>query len=153
MHPGNPVEASAMPSTPGEILKLLRKIIAQAGSANQVTVYLEQVGGFIPGRPQPASRAFNFGMGYGFIQGFLMAMDIRTELVTPQRWQASLHMGNSHGLAKAEWKRKLKVKAEQLYPGLSITLATCDAVLILDYAMRQLVVNPSFHPQEDIRLI
>lgn len=37
----------------------------------------------------------------------------------------------------AEWKQRLKRKAEELYPELKITLATSDALLILEYCRRR----------------
>lgn len=39
--------------------------------------------------------------------------------------------------AKTEWKNKLKSEAQRRFPGTPITLKTCDACLILDYAMQQ----------------
>ena len=36
---------------------------------------------------------------------------------------------------KAEWKNKLKARAQMLFPGLAVTLATSDALLILHWAM------------------
>jgi len=42
---------------------------------------------------------------------------------------------NAH--LKTEWKGKLKAEAQRRFPGLDITLATCDALLILEYGRMQ----------------
>lgn len=121
----------AMPDTDGDILDLLRSIKA-SGVERCV---LEQVGGFT-GVGMPGSAMFNFGDGCGFIRGCLMALRFRVELVTPQKWQKRLSLGTvklSGG--KGPWKRRLKEKAQQLYPTQTVTLKTADALLILDYAI------------------
>jgi hypothetical protein len=137
-----------MPDTEGGVIHKLRQIVVDGGGPSSVVACVEQVGGYT-GQAQPGSAMFTFGRGYGFLLGVLACLGIRNELVTPQRWQKPLGIGTSTGLSRPEWKRKLKVKAEQLFPSQAVTLKTCDALLILDYAMRQLVVNPSFHPQTD----
>ena len=126
---------------------LLRDLFA-AGAV----CYLEEVSGFA-GQGQPGSSMFKFGSGYGFLRGCAMALGYRLELVRPQKWQKSLGIGNASTLlpddfkardpaqqralravAKREWKRKLLAHAERLYPCQRVTLATADALLILDYA-------------------
>jgi hypothetical protein len=44
-----------------------------------------------------------------------------------------LGLGVSDG-NKTIWKNKLKTRAQQLYPGIKVTLANADALLILRYA-------------------
>jgi len=64
-------------------------------------------------------------------------MCVRVELVRPQKWQKALGLGSASGCAsKTEWKNKLKAAAQRLYPHLKPTLATADALLILDFARR-----------------
>lgn len=140
-----------MPDTEGDILSCLSELAALSG--DEPTCYLEEVGGFT-GAPTPGSAMFNFGEGYGFIRGVLMALRYRVEMVRPQKWQAAMGIGNASSLrpegfkdmsperqkaakaaAKTEWKRKLKSHAERLYPNQKVTLKTCDALLILDYGM------------------
>lgn len=36
--------------------------------------------------------------------------------------------------AKQEWKNKLKAESQRRFPGITVTLKTCDALLLLDYA-------------------
>ena len=54
----------------------------------------------------------------------------------PKVWQASLGLGGKASCANYNaWKRKLKAKAQELYPHLDVTLKNADALLILHYAM------------------
>jgi crossover junction endodeoxyribonuclease RuvC len=130
---GQPAQAVPMPSTEGDLVELIRSLTANAESAVAV---VEEVGGYI-GVAQPGSSAFKFGRNFGFILGVLQALNVRLELVRPQRWQKSFALGTASGCAtKSEWKNKLKSCAQRLYPNLKPTLATADALLILDYACR-----------------
>jgi len=121
------------PETEGDILALLREI----KGSGEMTVWLEEVGGYISNRPQSGSMMFNFGHGCGFLRGAVMALGCRLELVRPQKWQAPLGLGGKKSCASdAEWKRKLKAKSQQLFPDQPVTLATADALLILDYGLK-----------------
>ena len=131
-----PVSATPMPATEGDIVDFLRAIAAEADA---VVAIVEEVGGYI-GKAQPGSRAFTFGRHFGFILGVLQTLGVRVELVRPQKWQKALSLGSASGCAsKTEWKNKLKASAQRLYPRLKPTLATADALLILDYARRTAV--------------
>lgn len=44
---------------------------------------------------------------------------------------------SANGRLKREWKGKLLAEAQRRFPGLKITLATADCLLILDYARMQ----------------
>ncbi len=130
---GQPAQAVAMPATEGDLVDLLCSLTAGARS---VVAVVEEVSGYV-GVAQPASSAFKFGRNFGFILGVLQTLKVRIELVRPQRWQKSLSLGSASGCAsKTEWKNKLKGAAQRLYPDLKPTLATADALLILDYARR-----------------
>ncbi len=115
-----------MPDTPTDILNFL-----SVYNTNSVC-YLEKVGG-LPG--MGGSAMFNFGKGYGHIEMALLANKIKTVTVTPQQWQKTLQLGTKGNKSTTEWKNKLKAKAQQLYPEVEkITLATSDALLILEHA-------------------
>jgi hypothetical protein len=151
---GGMVSVWPMPDTEGGALNLLRGIAAETGG-EPLRAVVEEVGGYM-GDAQPASRAFTFGRNFGVLLGVLMALDARVELVRPQKWQQALGLGYSgrtrvpagandeerkkirafNARAKTEWKRRLKQKAEQLFPGVNVTLKTCDALLILEYSKR-----------------
>jgi len=130
----NPV-CVAMPETEGDILQLLRDISFQ--SPNTIC-YMEEVGGYVGGAGNPGSAMFKFGRSYGFLLGCLMSLNIRINLVKPQKWQKELGLGTTKDAGgKAEWKRKLKAEAQRRFPTLTVTLKTADALLILDYATKQ----------------
>lgn len=95
--------------------------------------YIEQVGGFI-GKPQPGSAMFKFGMSYGRWLGILETLEIRTVLVRPQTWQKTIGLGST--LKGPERKRALRDVAKRLYPQHGVTLANCDALLILEHAIQ-----------------
>jgi crossover junction endodeoxyribonuclease RuvC len=133
--PQGRVVCDPMPDTDGELLAYLENIVTAADGAEHVTAHVERVGGFV-GKAQPGSAMFRFGRGYGFLLGCLLALRVRTELVTPQRWQKALCCGTAAGLSRGDWKRKLRSQAERLFPAQRVTLATADALLLLEYARR-----------------
>lgn len=118
-----------MPETEGDILGFLKRF-----NPIEHTVWLEEVGGYV-GKAQPGSAMFTFGRNTGFLIGVLMALGFRLEMVRPQTWQKRLGIGTSRTCAsKTEWKNKLKAVAQRKFPSATVTLATSDALLILDYA-------------------
>jgi hypothetical protein len=127
---GLPAEAVPMPRTEGDLLDRLRQLAYDPGSTVAV---VEEVGGYI-GKAQPGSSAFKFGRNFGFLLGVLQTLGVRVELVRPQKWQKNLGLGHASACtSKTEWKNKLKAQAQRLYPHLRPTLATADALLLLDY--------------------
>ncbi len=128
-----PVKTYPMPSTEGDLVNLLRELTPDP--ANTIA-FVEEVGGYI-GKAQPGSSAFKFGRNFGFLLGVLQTTGIRIELVRPQKWQKALGLGHASGcVSKTEWKNKLKAHAQRLYPHLKPTLATADALLILEFGLR-----------------
>ena len=135
---GNP-NCIPMPQTEGDVLSAIRGL---ASSRKEPVAYVEEVGGYVGGGGQPGSAMFTFGRGFGFILGCLMSAGFRIELVRPQKWQKSLAIGTSKDCEnKAAWKRKLKAKAQQLFPTCNVTLKTCDALLILNYSTEKTHMN------------
>jgi hypothetical protein len=125
-----------MPDTDGEILSLIKSVGCHAEYDTRIC-YLEEVGGFI-GKAQPGSAMFKFGFNAGLLRGILLSLGWRIELARPAKWQGGLGIGNSRSCdSKADWKRKLKGEAERRFPGIKVTLATADALLILDWGLKQ----------------
>ena len=87
-------------------------------------------------RGMGAMTSFVFGENNGFIKGLLVAAMIPYEEKVPQTWQKSFGMKKEKGEMQPSYKRKLKEKAEQLYPSLKITTDTADAVLIADFCKK-----------------
>lgn len=126
-----PVKAFKMPATQGDIVNHIRDIWS---STDSCVCYLEQVGGFI-GKKQPGSAMFKFGEGFGFVKGVLATLGIKTIMVRPQEWQKHFSLGTCKSCpSKTIWKNKLKSEAQRRFPELDVTLATSDALLILEYA-------------------
>ena len=88
------------------------------------------------GNEMRASHSFTLGHNVGFEIGVLMALNIPVELVRPQKWQGPL--SGLKGLKGPPRKRALKEHAKILYPGLKITLANADALLILHHHLAQI---------------
>jgi hypothetical protein len=157
------VTTHPMPDTPMDCCQIIQTAKALSDMHGQaIHCYLEQVGGFVQGNPAPGSAMFNFGRNFGQIEGFLYALEIPFDLVTPQKWQKGVgltfppsHKGVYQGLtgdeAKAEKKRvtklnsdrkrdnknKIKEMAQRLFPSLKVTLRTADALMILQYGRQQ----------------
>jgi len=137
-HPGGAIEVHAMPESDVDTLDLLRSTRQKAiAEGAEICAVMEQVGGFVAaGGGQPGSRMFNFGEGFGFLRGALLALGIPLRMVQPKAWQKGLCLGAP--VDKSARKRALKSKAVEMFPHLKPTLKTCDALLILDWANRVL---------------
>lgn len=77
------------------------------GKAYVLECFVEEVTGYIGGKPQPASRSFVLGKSYGSILGLLVGMEIPFHTVRPQKWQLGLGKigaGNRRNSAMANAK-------------------------------------------------
>jgi len=117
--------ASKIPETDGDLLKILKDCATGPRKA-----YLENIVKYA-GTNMPSSAMAVYASSWGLIKGMLMALEYEVILVKPQDWQKALGLGTSKGMTKTEWKNKLKGEAQRLYPGVPITLATADALLLL----------------------
>jgi hypothetical protein len=97
---------------------------------------IEKVGGYV-GQGQPGSAMFKFGRNVGVLIGCLTAAGIPFEEITPQRWQKALGIPpRKKTESKTQWKNRLKSFAQKLYPSVTATLSTCDALLIAEFCRR-----------------
>ena len=104
---------------------------------NEVRCCLEKVGA-MPG--QGTVSMFNFGMGFGFIQGVLTAFEIPYQLIPPQTWKKEfslLHQDKSRSVETAQ----------RLFPNVNFlptersrkpSDGMCEAALLAEYARRKL---------------
>lgn len=74
--------------------------------------------------------AFTFGRSYGFLRGLLIGCRIAFTEVRPQKWQKAMGC-----LSKGD-KNITKGKAQQLFPGVKVTHATADALLLAMFCRR-----------------
>jgi hypothetical protein len=97
--------------------------------------WIEKVPKFVS-KLTPASAVATLHENYGIMQGLAYAMGYALHRVEPKIWQEPLGLGGRKACATGpEWKRKLKSKAQELYPHLDVTLGNADALLILHYAL------------------
>jgi len=97
--------------------------------------WVEKVPKFVS-KLTPASAVATLHENYGIMQGLAYAMGYALHRVEPKIWQEPLGLGGRKACATGpEWKRKLKSKAQELYPHLDVTLGNADALLILHYAL------------------
>lgn len=133
-----------MPKTLREMWGLLSQFKAHYATTYAV---IEKVGGYIgtrqgySGNPATGSSMFNFGENFGALKMALTAAEIPFEEVRPQEWQAAFDIRPRirHGKFKEsahDFKKRLKFKAQELYPKEKLTLNTCDAMLLATYAYR-----------------
>lgn len=103
--------------------------------------YLEQVGscgGGKEGRRQGANSMFSFGRNYGFWRGVLTATPIPFEDIRPQKWLPAMGLRGIKGESQTEKKNRHKQKVQQLFPQLTITHKTADAILLCEFGRRQM---------------
>ena len=125
---------AAMPPTDDELVQLLHQILS--AQQDEWRVIVERVGGYC-GKGQPGSAMFTFGRGYGFILGVLAGWGMEVELVTPQTWQKPLALGTvAQAGGKTLWKTRLKDRAQAIYPRHKVTLNTADALLLLEWGVK-----------------
>lgn len=102
-----------------------------------VFAILERVGGYA-GEAQPGSRMFNFGVTYGQLLMALVAAGIPFEQITPGVWQKGVGIPpRKKGESKTDFKNRLKARAQELFPGVKVTLNVADAILIAEYNRRK----------------
>lgn len=123
---GGLLATAAMPGSPHEIVEWF---LRYRGLANFAMI--EEVKAMpTDGR----SSAFKFGTNYGICLASLAAAAIPYATVTPAKWQRDMFGDRGKGLKGPDKKRFLKGEALRLFPRQTLTLKTCDAVLLAKYA-------------------
>jgi hypothetical protein len=89
------------------------------------------------GRKQGVASAFTFGQNYGTLRGCLTALKIPFCDVTPTQWQREFGLAGKKHPDNTAKKNAHKQMAQQLFPHLTITHATADALLIAEYLRRR----------------
>lgn len=98
-----------------------------AGPRASLHAYIEEVHAM---PKQGVSSTFKFGMGYGALLMALTAAGIPFTRVRPQVWQKEM------GCMSRGDKNVTKRRAQELFPGLKVTHAIADALLIAEYGRR-----------------
>ena len=140
-----------MPETTADMYSYLSKCKDMAKSKNvSIRAYLELVHA-MPN--EGVKSAFSFGKNFGELQGILTSLEISFETVSPQKWMNVIGKPtyptlNEHQKDDPESEKKMKTKrktlrknyykdkAQKLFPDTKVTLATADALLIMEYGRR-----------------
>lgn len=158
---GDKLTVAKMPETDRDVWNWFSGFQLWINHKDKPYAVVEKVGGFIRGNPAPGSAMFNFGRGYGRLLMALTAAAIPFEEVPPQRWMKYLGIptrtphdktrsvvitrGKNKGKTRVEryggetdveFKNRLRAKAQQLFPAIDFTLATCDAAILAEYCRR-----------------
>jgi crossover junction endodeoxyribonuclease RuvC len=125
------VGAVPMPGSDHDLLEALRQ--ARAWWPHGSFAMLERVGAM---PKQGLSSTFKFGVSFGSVRCALAATRIPYELVTPAKWQAAMGIPPKRGEGRTAHKNRLKARAQQLFPDVTMTHAVADALLLAEYAKR-----------------
>lgn len=122
------LNVNPMPQT---VKDIYRNLWLDPPSNHGVTVYIEDVHS-MPG--QGVASSFKFGRGFGNLEALVIALRYKLIYVRPQVWQKALGLLSKKGESKTQHKNRIKAFAQQRYPDIKVTLATADALAILEYA-------------------
>lgn len=124
--------AVKMPPTDFDVVAFLAGLSKQS---RLVELYLEapSTGGWgLASKHSVGMLQFNVGVIYGAA----IALGFKVHRVKPAIWMKSHPVGTKGERSSTEWKNILKARASELFPDHPVTLATCDALLILHAAQR-----------------
>lgn len=117
---------------PQRLVLLLVKV--RAISPSSVHVFCEKVHAM---PKQGGVSMFNFGMGYGMLQGIVAALKMPFSLITPQAWQKSILAGHAKGseylVAAGLWPNQSFLETPRCRTPHS---GLVDAALIAEYGRR-----------------
>ena len=122
---GAVVGAWPMPETERDVYDLIKEF---SDSSRAVIEYVR----CRPGQGAPG--VFKFGWGYGGLRMALIPCAVPFVEVTPGKWQRAFSLTSSEKRTDTEKKNANKSRAQELFPGVRITHALADALLIAEYA-------------------
>jgi len=120
----------------GHALRLTLKTIKDENPDTAIECIMEQVG-TMPG--QGISSAFNFGRGFGIIEGCIAAMMLPLHLVRPAVWKKALGYTSDKEVIRADMIRHFPEFAEMLKRKMDADRA--EAMAIALYHRKRLVAN------------
>lgn len=134
-HSPQHVAAEKMPATEGDIINLLREIVERANiECDDIEAHIEAVPVGMFNRGAACSK---LNGNAGFIRGALAGLCVRTLMTRPAHWQKQFQLGTRSSCASdTVWKNKLKAEAQRRFPNIKVTLATADALLILEHGRK-----------------
>lgn len=131
------------PATAADFYAVVGRAAAAARDNGGGFAVLESNTGYVGDEGNTGASMFKFGRQHGLAEMALAAAGLPHDLVQPQVWQKALGVPRRRkgkgkaGETKAQFKNRLKALAQRLFPGAEVTLKTCDALLIAEYARRK----------------
>jgi Holliday junction resolvasome RuvABC endonuclease subunit len=122
------VQSLPMPEGMSEQIDSLRHILTLAKSQ---TCVIENVGFFRPGNSGPAAATFARHVGH--LEAACYCIGISVTKVAPQTWMKAI---GTFSKDKKERKAQIKEAMARMYPHLTVTLKTADALGILTWAKK-----------------
>jgi len=122
------IEVTAMPETLTDISDFIER------HSDAQCAYIEIVHSM---PKQGVASTFTFGQFYGYVQMAVTCHKIRCIDVLPSKWQTALSIKAKKDEGYEAHKRRLKGKAQQLFPKVKVTLKNADALLIAEYGCIQ----------------
>lgn len=110
-------------------LKKLKELVPD----NAIFAVLEKVNVF-PGQGIVSSGKFM--RNYGMLEAWLISLEIPYQLKTSMTWIKSFGMKKNKTENQSQWKKKLKQRAQELFPLMKINTETADAILIAEFCRR-----------------
>lgn len=126
------IHADHMPEGMTSIIDYLRSlaILAAQDHDHTTTVFIENVGGYMP--KNSATAAVKFARHCGHVEAACYCLALPVIKVAPQTWMKAT---GTLPRDKGDRKRAIKELMQRRYPHLRVTLATADALAILTYAI------------------
>jgi hypothetical protein len=121
------VQAVAMPEGMTEQIDLIRRL----ASEGHHECIMENVGFHMPGNSATATA--KFARHCGHLEAACYAYGISVQYVAPQKWQREI---GTFSKDKRERKAQIKEAMARLYPHLTVTLKTADALGIFTWAKK-----------------
>lgn len=133
---GKVIATFKMPETDRDVFDVLVKLgqstLDEDGNA-RIRATIERVSS----SPQMGvTSAFTFGRGYGALRMGLLVAEIPFDEVVPRKWQPAIGVIYPKDSSQTEKKNIAKRRAQSLFPGVTVTHANADALLIAEYCRR-----------------
>jgi hypothetical protein len=146
---GGVVLTVPMPATDQDVLAVLVDLVLQSAHfGEKVVAVLERVWSS-PGWGHVG--AFKFGMSLGALRMALTAAKIPFDLVLPRVWQKDLSVTYPAKATTTVKKNLTKARAQQLYPGVRLTHATADALLLAEHCRRTFTRRREYGKEDEGR--
>ena len=126
--------AHPMPATERDILDLIASL-RELAAPDSPTAIIERVASM---PKQGVVSTFTFCENYGALRMPLIAVGVPFESVSPGVWQRPFNLPTIKSAgSKVAKKNAHKARAQELFPGVKITHAVADALLLAEWGRRQ----------------